>query len=128
MVYETAEQLEEACWWWQHELRIGDWDIKPELVRGYDLGDKLANVDIHLEGNRATLKLVEWGDITPDVKADEGFADMEQSLVHELLHVMFKPFEDSIKDDTLEHEFLEQSINKLSYALVKLKRRGVPDV
>ena len=126
MVYETAEQLEEALWWWQHELRIGDWDIRAELVRGYDIGDKLANADIHLEGNRATVKLVEWGDIPPDVKADEAFADMEQSLVHELLHVLFKPFEDGIRDDSLEHQYVEQAINKLAYALVKLKHGGSP--
>ena len=123
MIYETAEQLEEACWWWQHELRIGDWDIKPELVSGYDLGDKLANADIHLEGNRAKVKLVEWGDMEPYLKADGAFADMEQSLVHELLHVMFRPFEGKVPDESLEHEYLEQSINKLAYALVKLKRR-----
>ncbi len=60
------------------------------------------------------------------MQADEGFADMEQSLVHELLHVMFKPFEGKVPDDSLERQFLEQSINKLAYALVKLKRRGSP--
>lgn len=126
MVYETAEQLEEACWWWQHELRIGDWDIKPELVRGYDLGDKLASANIHLDGNRATVKLVEWRDIPDGERTDAAFTDMEHSLVHELLHVMFAPFEGKVPGESLEHEFLEQSINKLAYALVKLKRRGSP--
>lgn len=122
MDYEDWESLEASCREWQGILRLMDWDVHVKLVRGWEMGTPLAQSDTHIEGNRATVKLVEWRDIPDDERTDAAFTDMEHSLVHELLHVMFAPFEGKVPGESLEHEFLEQSINKLAYALVGLKR------
>lgn len=126
MDYEDWESLDDACREWQEILRLRDWDIHMKLVRGWELGTPLARSNTNLDDNRAVISLVEWRDIPDNLRTDAAFADMEHSLVHELLHVMFRPFEDKVPDDSLEHQFVEQAINKLAYALVKLKRLGGP--
>ena len=122
MDYEDWEALDASCREWQKILRLRDWDIHVKLVRGWELGTPIARAVTNIEDNRATVKLVEWRDIPDDIRTDAAFADMEHSLVHELLHVMFRPFEGKVPDESLEHEFVEQAINKLAYALVGLKR------
>ncbi len=49
--------------------------------------------------------------------------DLEETLVHELLHLTCAPFEP--EHGSLAHTLMEQTIDMLAKTLVRLKRGGV---
>jgi hypothetical protein len=115
MIYETAEQAQQACREWQKILRLQDWDIKVKIVRQDALRnlDDQANVNCCLANKQALIKLVDPIDYPRDTEWEQ---DHERSLVHELLHLHFWGFAD--KERETEEE---QAVCALASAFVRLK-------
>lgn len=116
----TQEQLLAKCREWQAILKLQDWDIKLRLARYYD-EPNLGSCSWTLPKKMATIRIQEYNDYDP---ANKWERDQEITLVHELLHLHFAPFD----ADDGNHLGLaqEQAIHAISVALVNLARAAVP--
>jgi hypothetical protein len=121
MIYETEEALQNDLIYWQKTLRLQDWDIYARVARGRELFNENSAACIRwvLPKKTATLQLLDPSDYDPGLAVDQ---DHEVSLVHELLHLHYAPF-DHTEEGSLELYMLEQSIEAISRALVALRRR-----
>lgn len=122
MIYKTDAELQAACEHWQKVLRLQDWDVKCFIARADDLdGDYTAGeVDWTYMNKQAVIRVVDPQDWPDDTNWDQ---DMEETLVHELLHLHAATF-DTFKRGGAKHAGLEQMIVAVSEALVALHRGG----
>jgi len=81
----------------------------PDDTQGY--------CDWVLQKLQAVIRIISPDDYPFDASFPQ---DIEKTLVHELLHLMFAPFD--VGCDTSEYVAQHQAIELLSRALVKLKR------
>lgn len=102
---------------WQQRLRLQDWDLDVNYVRGYDMSDRLSygEIDVFQEKKFAKIDLLTAGDAFPG--GYHGY-DLERTLVHELLHIHLAPLRDDSK-----MVFEEQAIHAISVALVDAYRK-----
>lgn len=115
----AQEELEVRCKVWQERLRLQDWIVKVSLEPHFKLLQGTgANVAITLERKEAIVYILQRDDYPPD---DQFPQDMENSLVHELLHLHFEPL--GINRDGSEHVAQEQAICCIASSLVKAWRR-----
>ncbi len=116
----TESDLQALCTKWQKRLRLQDWTIAVRVVRkrDLDLTDAEGQVQWVLSRREAFIKLMDPIDYSPTAMTPQ---DLEVSLVHELLHLYFAPFD--AEKGTLEETCQEQAIDALSNALVKLARK-----
>ena len=116
----SREELEKLCREWQGILRLNDWDITILIDRKYNF--ELTNVwgecKAFLCDKEAFIRIIDPIDINSLFRFD-----MEELLIHELLHCHFKPFE--AEDGTLEDKLQEQVIQTLAKSLLNLKRKVV---
>lgn len=117
----TQKQLEVLLAEWQAALRLLDWAISARFVKATELdGGALAQCRYTLERKIATIKILRpkrGPDDSPHPR------DPESDLVHELLHVHFAPFEPQSWESP-KGIAIEQAIDLIAEALVKLKRSG----
>lgn len=105
--------------YWQKQLRLEDWEVKYSLrVCGALLGNG------HSEG--ATRTLIKRKECLVTILRHDNCSypedyDMEQTLVHELLHLHFDPYF-SNDEKSLTHIAQEQTIDQLAHAFVRLNR------
>jgi hypothetical protein len=125
-VHLTQEQAEALCLEWQETLRLQHWDIKLKIARGngLDLPEGLqGRCEWVLKKRSAFIRLINPMDWDKTILWPQ---DMERTLVHELLHLHFAPF-DEFPQDSANHVAAEQAIDALSLALVNLKRKHALD-
>ena len=106
---------------WQHILKLDAWRIKARICRISEMNDANA------QGENTWVLAVSQSDIhildASDFPADSLFEqDMEKTLVHELLHLHFAPFEPE-DTDGLEFCAMEQTVELLANLLVQMERR-----
>ncbi len=113
----TQKQLDRWLAKWQATLRLKDWDVKAELV------DRLL-----IEGNDGAcnheLKLRQAVIYVASKKGRPDFVkpfDPENTLVHELIHLIFAPFQFRLEGSP-ECIAQEQAIDVLATALVESDR------
>jgi hypothetical protein len=112
------EQLEDRLQYWQARLGLRDWGIEIMFDRAYNMGDDLAKIHIMEDKRRARIRMTEANDFDPSSLLPY---DMEQVLIHELLHIHFWPLtRDGGSNVTAE----EQAIEAISWALITLERRA----
>ena len=118
----TEESLKTLLTEWQKRLRLQDWDIFVKTARQVEMqcGGQ-GECEWVLKRKEATIVLVDPIDYPPEL-VDQ---DMEETLVHELLHLHFVILQP--KDGTAEDTALEQAIVCIAGALVKLKRENQPE-
>jgi hypothetical protein len=120
-VHLTHEEAETLCREWQETLRLQHWDVKVKIARGngLDLPDSVqGRCQWVLTKHSAFIRLLDPVDWDKDILWPQ---DMERTLVHELLHLHFAPFDDFPVDGPKDIAS-EQAIEALSLALVNLKR------
>ena len=117
MIYETAGQLEEACREWQAILRLQDWDITAEIVRGKQMVERDDSGNVRWNDKHRIARISILDPVDHEGPEFVGELDHEETLVHELLHLHFAGLDH--EDETT----FELAINRISEALVKLKRR-----
>lgn len=116
----TEEQIKEKLPEWQKVLCLQDWGVKVKISRARELNGEglLGQVKTNIEHRRAEISLLDPIDHDPVRQISY---DMEETLVHELLHLHFDPF--LAKDGTPELTAQEQAINAIAVALVGLSRQ-----
>jgi len=126
----TEKQLEEDYLpFWQSVLSLQDWRITVSIVRERDmLKDHrgLANCWRNCDDKAARIQIRDQADFNP-----EDFIigrDMEDDLVHELVHIVFTHLE-SPRDRKVErNDDLERAITQMTAALITLKRRNYQEL
>ncbi|MBO0962008.1 hypothetical protein J1P26_20080 [Neobacillus sp. MM2021_6] len=112
----TEEQLQEKLIEWQKRLRLQDWIIKARICRIHNIpNEAMACVIPTLSKKMALIKILDPNDYDPDLVFPQ---DMENSLVHELLHLHFEPL--GLDDD--KHTELEQAIECIASGLLSAIR------
>jgi len=118
----TEDELRMKCYEWQAILRLQDWDVIISIDRARDMiPDVLGQCEWTLPTKQARIRILDPVDHPPDLKWPQ---DMEQTLVHELLHLHFAPF-NKFEADSLEYVTMEQAIDLIAGALVRLKRGAI---
>jgi len=120
-VHLTQDQAEGLLVEWKHRLRLQDWNIKVKVARGNGLDlpcGVQGRCEWTLPRKEAFIRLMNPMDWDPDTCWPQ---DMEATLVHELLHLHFAPF-DTFEVNTPEDTAIEQAIRAISDSLVQAKR------
>jgi hypothetical protein len=114
----TQEELESRCTYWQKVLRLQDWDVHVRIARQCDFNNEEAIGECRatLTKKTALIYVLDPVDFHP---ASEWPQDMEEILVHELLHLHFDPFW-SWKHRTTQ----EQAIQCIATGLVRVHREA----
>ncbi|MEK4328922.1 hypothetical protein MKX70_24085 [Paenibacillus sp. FSL R7-0312] len=122
----TEEELQIKCAEWQKVLRLQDWIINVKLSRLRDMSDTDLNAEIRITlANRIALILIlDPIDYDPDNVLPQ---DMEQYLVHELLHIHLYPITGKFTDGPLQIAE-EQAIEAISKGLIALRRGSEGEV
>lgn len=117
-----VDQLKQKCSEWQKILRLQDWDVRVSVERASDMKLKHVNGECEwvLQTKQAHIRILDPIDYPQDTGWPQ---DMEQVLIHELLHLHFAPF-DAFENNTHEHTSMEQAIDMIAGALLSLKRGG----
>ena len=118
MLTKPIEELHKDLEFWKPILGVQDWEVVLKKVR-HDQLDKESqgNVSIQAYSKKAVIRLLDEIDVTSEWDFP---IDHEKTLVHELLHLHFAPF--NIKSDTPEEMYEEQAVHKLAKGLVTLRR------
>ena len=115
----TKEELEERCAHWQKLLRLQDWTVEIRILRQWDMEREncMAYVLRFPPKRHAVICFRDSIDDEPHGWPRE---DMEQSLIHELIHCHITPFEPA--DDAPEWTAMEQAIHSLTECIYRLSR------
>lgn len=114
----SQRKLDELRREWQKILRLQDWKISSKFVSAKELTDGLGECE-HL-ATAKTAKILILNPSEMDHAAEGIRGDPEDTLVHEMLHCHFSPFQSANKAVKLQQE---QAIEAIAGALVGLKRR-----
>lgn len=118
----TEEQLQERLKYWQEKLRLQDWEIEVKIKKSWDMPENtVACVDWTLNRKIATIFVLDPDFYSPYCAGER---DMEQDLVHELLHLHLAPIHDHFgNNDKIFSTFEEQAIESIASALIALDRK-----
>ena len=119
----SQEELQEKLKTWQKRLRLQDWIIKVHIVRGRDmkLEECQAEVSWTIAKKTATVRIIDPLDYPSDVTDPQ---DMENSLIHELLHLHLAPITGGDVDGVF-HIAEEQAIESITSGIISCIREGV---
>ena len=114
----TEQQMQEKIRYWKSILGLEHWEIKFQFKRQREMGQtEQAHVVWVLPKASASITMVCHDDYDNTAWPQ----DMEQSLVHELLHVKCAAF-DSFEDGTLQDVMHEQYIDSMAKIIVTMDR------
>lgn len=118
----TDVQLQERLAYWQEKLRLQDWIIEVKFARAREMdGEYAAQVNWTLSKKMASVKILDHIDFPNDVM---GARDMENDLVHELLHLHLAPISDHFGNGSeLYSTFEEQAIESIASGLINSERK-----
>ena len=113
--------LEELLEEWKGILHLEQWDISLGIRRQKDFleGDNQGEITFNRVECQAIIHIldpIDWVDIPFN-------QDMEKTLVHELLHIIYADFEPE-DSDSLQYTLWHRSIDSMARVLVSLKRKG----
>jgi len=117
----TEEQTHDWLKLWQKRLRLEDWKIEVKIVRIWELEHgTLGHIDWSSPHKTAIIKVLNPADY--ELPADKIPADMELSIVHELvhLHLSVLPLNKSSRNAE------EQVVSMIADALVSLEHGPAP--
>jgi hypothetical protein len=110
----TQAQLDRWLRLWQNRLALAEWDIDARIVRQDDLNpDTLGNLKWNLKSHTAAIKVLDPRDY--DMPAGQIPADIERTVVHELVHL-----ELSVLPRNGSRRVEEQVVNRMTEALLGL--------
>jgi hypothetical protein len=117
----TEEQTQDWLRTWQKRLRLDDWKIEVKIVRIWDLEHgTLGHIDWSKPRKAAIIKVLNPADY--ELPPDKIPADMELSIVHELVHLHLSVLPLSKASRGTE----EQVVILIADALVNLEHNSLP--
>ena|ERR1017187_7183391 len=120
MTQDELQEMEALCEWWKCKLRLSDWEIKLLIVRQWDIQGNAGTCNFTVSNRTAVVKLLDPMDYDSSSLWPQ---DMEQTLVHELLHIHMGTFSETATGSA-EERFEEHAVDGLSKAFVEIKRMG----
>ena len=114
----TQEQLEMCCRKWQERLRLQDWKVEIRPVPRWEIEPSQAQVAYCVEKKHARISIGRTDEYDP---CESGIGDVEQHLVHELLHLHFWWLEQGEKGAP-RYVLHEHAINLIAEALMEAHR------
>ena len=113
----TDDQAHDWVRIWQKRLRLDDWKIDVKIVRIWELEQgTLGHIDWSIPRKTATIKLLNPLDY--ELPPDKIPADMELSVVHELIHLHLS----ALPLNKASRNTEEQVVSMIADALVNLER------
>ncbi len=113
----------ERLWVWQKRLDLRDWNISIVLARTADLKPKtLGNIHWDMEKKTAIIRVLDPADYRLPFK--EALADMEFTVVHELIHLGLAPVLSDLQRSDANRREEEHTVNHMTDAFLKLDRAG----
>jgi hypothetical protein len=111
----TDEQLQKRLKYWKKRLRLRDWDIDAHIYRLSQLDDHNHQGECEWveQSKVARIKILDPADFSRTIMIQ----DMEECLVHELLHLHFAPM-----DEDKYYMPIEQAIEAIAKGLVEADR------
>jgi hypothetical protein len=110
--------LGERLWLWQKRLSLTAWNIRLKFSRSFELRPKtLGNIHWDAETHTAEIHVLAPEDYK--LSASEMLADMEFTVVHELVHLQLSSLPRSEASRSAE----EHAVNQITQALLNLDRR-----
>lgn len=114
----TEEQAQDWLKLWQKRLRLEDWKIDVKIVRIWDLEQgTLGHIDWSTVHHTALIKVLNPADY--ELPPDKIPADMELSIVHELVHLHLSVLPLNKSSRNVE----EQVVSMIADALINLEHR-----
>jgi hypothetical protein len=116
----TEDQAQDWLKLWQKRLRLEDWKIEVKIVRIWDLEQgTLGHIDWSTPHHTAIIKVLSPADY--ELPPEKIPADMELSIVHELVHLHLSVLPLNKTSRNAE----EQVVSMIADALVSLEHRPV---
>jgi len=110
----TQAQVDRWVEVWQKRLALAEWRVQARIVRQSDLNpETLGNLKWTARDHSASIKVLDPRDY--DMPADQIAADMERTVVHELVHL-----ELSVLPRNGSRKVEEQVVNRMTEALLTL--------
>ena len=110
----TQAQVDRWLQIWQKRLALADWKVQANIVRQADLNpDTLGNLKWSSKDHTASIKVLDPRDY--DMPAQQIPADIERTVVHELVHL-----ELSVLPRNGSRKVEEQVVNRVTEALLGL--------
>lgn len=113
------ENLQQILLEWQRTLKLLDWDISVKVVPHREMPDAIGHVRWDLDEKSADIRLIMPEDYQSSALRPY---NIEETLVHELLHLHLVTFDMSDEPKRLA---LEQAINAIARALFNLKNANL---
>lgn len=123
-VHLNQSQLEKLLEYWQPVLGIADWHIQVRIKRYYESPLNSENIG-YSERNVYRRSVVTVMDSMDAGTVWRDPFDAEQTLVHELLHIVtdrWSMLKEDAKDSKLEGRNYEQAVDAIADALVAARR------
>jgi len=115
----TAQSfLAEKLWLWQTRLNLMAWNIQLKLARSTELRPKTLG-NIHWDAGTHTAEIHVLAPEDYKLSTADMLADMEFTVVHELIHLQLSSLPRSEASRSAE----EHAVNQIAQALLKLDRR-----
>lgn len=125
MIYRTQAELDAALAKWQKILRLQDWEITAEFMDfkhpDADNGGTLACITRSEYKQRARILVLRADDLVMGTRSLYDPIDMEESLVHELVHAGMALFEPS-DTDSVQWSLCERFVDNMARTLIRLDR------
>jgi hypothetical protein len=111
----------EKLWVWQKRLGLQDWNVTLEIVRSSELKPRtLGNIHWDTDRKTATIRVLDPADYT--LPPLEMLADMEFTVVHELIHLDIAPVLSHFTRSDADRRDEEHAVNHMADALLHLDR------
>jgi hypothetical protein len=122
----TQEELKKLCREWQAILGLSDWIVEVEISRKENFcKNKFEGKWLNglcqptLQTKVAYIHILDPIDYPDNAVL---LQDMESTLIHELIHLHTCNYNHRFEDDSVEWDYLEQTVEMLARALIKTRR------
>lgn len=106
---------------WQRRLRLQDWNVRLVVKAAEDMDDTFAKILPQLDSKKAVMHVCNPSDASSADTRLSGVYDIEEYIVHELLHLYTEPLEPE-DSDSAESRVIEQAVGVLANCIVRLSR------
>jgi hypothetical protein len=114
----TQKKLDCLIRKWQKILKLLDWTIKSNVLRGHEMNGNEGLCAVTFSRRMAFISIEDPNDSST---AKEWGTDPEHVVVHELLHCYFHPFFPEDRD-SVEYDLAEQAVDGIAGAFIALDR------